>query len=588
MVFRSVLPDIEVPPTSLPAFVLEHAGAFGDKPALIDGPSGRTITYAQLGGMTRALGSGLASRGFGPGDVFAIFSPNVPEYAVAFHGVLAAGGANTTINSLASAEDIEKQLRATRARFLLTIPQFLDRALPAAGRPASRRSSCWAKLPKALRRSRHCSRRERRRSPSTSTAPRRSRRCRCRSGTTGFAKVVQLTHRNLVANVLQSDAAIEIRPDDVMIGVLPFFHIYGMTVLVNLALRKGATVVTMPRFDLDEFLRLMEEHRVTFACLVPPIVLALAKHPAVDKHDLSALERVMSGAAPLDASVCEAAAARLDCIVLQGYGLTETSPVMSAPTRDPSQGRPASSGFILPNTEIRVANLETGEDCAADEDGEIWIRGPQVMKGYLDDPEADAYTMPGDGWLRTGDIGHADADGYLYRGRPAEGAHQVPGLPGAARPSSRRCLVQHPAVADAAVIPSPDDTAGEVPKAFVVQARRRRGHGGRADVVGVGARPLLQEGAPRRVHRRDPAVAVRQDPAPRPGRARARCELGGVREQVEPPHVALHEVSGGYSNSRASSSVKPSLRQIAFDGGLSTDGYAYMKRCVRSARWPRR
>ena len=241
MVFRSVLPDIEIPSTSLPSFVLEHAAEFGDKPALIDGPSGRTITYAQLGGMTRALASGLASRGFGAGDVFAIFSPNVPEYAVAFHGVLTAGGTNTTINSLASAQDVENQLRATRARFLLTIPQFLDRALPAAQAAgveevfvlgeAVEGTSAFSSL------------------FATGAAPvdvdvdsaQAIAAMPMSSGTTGFAKVVQLTQRNLVANVVQSDAAIGIRPDDVMIGVLPFFHIYGMTVLVNLALRKGAT-----------------------------------------------------------------------------------------------------------------------------------------------------------------------------------------------------------------------------------------------------------------------------------------------------------------------------------------------------------
>ncbi|MGZ4148152.1 MAG: AMP-binding protein [Actinomycetota bacterium] len=468
MIFRSPLPDVEIPPTPLPAFVLEHATAFGDKPALIDGPSGRTITYTQLAAMTRALAAGLASRGFGPGDVVAIFSPNLPEYAVAFHGVVAAGGANTTINSLASAEDVERQLLATRARFLLTIPAFLDRAVPAAANAgvqevlvfgdavegASAFSSLFA--PDAEPPSVDVETAE-----AVAAMP-------MSSGTTGFAKVVQLTQRNLVANVLQADAAIDIRSDDVMIGVLPFFHIYGMTVLVNLALRKGATVVTMPRFDLDEFLRLMEEHRVTFACLVPPIVLALAKHPAVDKHDLSALQHVMSGAAPLDASVCEAAATRLHCVVVQGYGLTETSPVMSASTRDPAQSRLASSGPILPNTEIRVANLQTQEDCGADEDGEIWIRGPQVMKGYLDDPEANAYTLAGDGWLRTGDIGHVDADGYLY---VVDRLKELIKYRGFQVPPAEleALLVQHPAVADAAVIPSPDDVAGEVPKAFVVR-----------------------------------------------------------------------------------------------------------------------
>ena len=447
--------------------MLEHAAAFGDRAALIDGPTGRTISYAALGGMTSALAAGLASRGFGPGDVFALFSPNLPEYAVAFHGVVAAGGTNTTINSLASAEDVERQLRATRARFLLTVPPFLDRALPAAQAAgveevfvfgeAAEGTSAFATLPAADA------------APpvldvDTATAV---AAMPMSSGTTGFAKVVQLTQRNLVANVLQSDAAIDIHPDDVMIGVLPFFHIYGMTVLVNLALRKGATVVTMPRFDLDEFLRLLAEHRVTFACLVPPIVLALAKHPAVDKHDLSALRNVLSGAAPLDASVSAAVAERLGCSVLQGYGLTETAPVLSAPTRDPGQARPASTGMILPNTEVRIVDVESGEDRAAEDDGEIWVRGPQVMPGYLDDPEANAYTLREDGWLRTGDIGHVDEDGYLY---VVDRLKELIKYRGFQVPPAEleALLLQHPSVLDAAVVPTPDPTAGEVPKAFVV------------------------------------------------------------------------------------------------------------------------
>jgi acyl-CoA synthetase (AMP-forming)/AMP-acid ligase II len=270
-----------------------------------------------------------------------------------------------------------------------------------------------------------------------------------------------------VANVVQSDAAIDIRSDDVMIGVLPFFHIYGMTVLVNLALRKGATVVTMPRFDLDEFLRLLEEHRVTFACLVPPIVLALAKHPSVDNHDLSALRHVLSGAAPLDAAVGAAVTERLGCSVLQGYGLTETSPVLSAPTRNPEQARSASTGLILPNTEVRIVDPETGADRGVGEDGEIWGRGPQVMAGYLDDPEANAYTLRGDGWLRTGDIGHVDADGYLY---VVDRLKELIKYRGFQVPPAEleALLLQHPSVLDAAVIPAPDPTAGEIPKAFVV------------------------------------------------------------------------------------------------------------------------
>jgi len=467
--FGSVFPSIDVPDITLADFVLQRAEELGEKPALIDGPSGRTVTYAQLAAMTRSVAGGLAGRGFGPGDVFAIFSPNAPEYPAVFHGVAAAGGASTTINSLASTQDIADQLRATRARFLLTVTPFLDRALPAAeqagveevfvlGEPAEGTTPLAALLGDPAQ------------APSLDLDPAEAVVAMpMSSGTTGFAKVVQLTHRNLVANVIQSSAAIELNERDVMIGILPFFHVYGLTVLMNLALWRGTTVITMPKFELDEFLRLMQDRRVTYACLVPPIVLALAKHPAVSGFDLSSLEFVISGAAPLDARVGQMAAERLGCTVLQGYGLTETSPVLSAPVRDPGRGRPASVGLILPETEIRVVALEEGtDDPPAGEDGEIWARGPQVMRGYLDDPDSNAWIFPGDGWLRTGDIGHCDGDGYLYvvdrlKELIKYRGYQVPPA------ELEALLLQHPAVADAAVIPAPDPNAGEIPKAFVVK-----------------------------------------------------------------------------------------------------------------------
>ena len=470
VIARSPLPDVEVPDVPVARFVLERAAARGDKPALVDGPTGRTITYGELGTTARMLAAGLEARDFTPGDVFAIFAPNLPEYAAAFHGVAAAGGANTTINSLASVEDVASQLHATRARYLLTVEPFLDRALPAArkagvqevfllGSDAREGTTPFAELlgdPSGA--------------PELTLDPTEAVVAMpMSSGTTGFPKVVQLTHRNLVANTIQSSTAIDLTERDVMIGILPFFHIYGMTVLVNLALWRGATVVTMPRFELDAFLRLMQDHRVTYACLVPPIVLALAKHPDVDRFDLSALEFVISGAAPLDAGVGQAAAARLDCSVLQGSGITETSPVLSAPLRDPARANPASTGAILPNTEIRVVALEEGADePPVGVDGEIWARGPQVMKGYLDDPEANAWIFPGDGWLRTGDIGHVDEDGYLYvvdrlKELIKYRGYQVPPA------ELEALLLQHPGVADAAVVPAPDPNAGEVPKAFVVK-----------------------------------------------------------------------------------------------------------------------
>ncbi len=471
--FTGPFPDIEIPEISLPAFVLERAAELGDKPALIDGPTGRTLTYGQLAGAVRAVAAGLAARGLQPGQVVALFSPNIPEFAGAFHGVASAGGAVTTINSLSSTDEIASQLRATGARFLVTVGPFCDRALPAAHDAGVDEVFVMGEIPEgAVATSFAQLVADGAAALTDGTAPDLPTidpathvvAMPMSSGTTGFPKVVQLTHRNLVANVAQSSHAIEIRERDTLIGVLPFFHIYGMTVLVNLALWRGATVVTMPRFDLEGFLTLMEQHRVTFACLVPPIVLALAKHPAVDGHDLSSLEHIITGAAPLDGSIADAAAARLGCVVAQGYGLTETSPVLSAPTRDAERARPNTCGFILPNTEIGIVALEDGaDDPGVDEDGEIWARGPQVMPGYLDDPDANAWIFPGDGWLRTGDIGHVDADGYLsvvdrlkelikYRG------FQVPPA------ELEALLVQHPAVADAAVIPPPMRTPVRCPR----------------------------------------------------------------------------------------------------------------------------
>jgi acyl-CoA synthetase (AMP-forming)/AMP-acid ligase II len=472
VVARSSFQDVEIPDTTLDGLVLGAAARYGDKPALVDGPSGRSITFAELAVGARSLAAGLHGRGFGPGDAFAIFAPNLPEYAVAFHGVAAAGGAVTTINSLASVEDVASQLRATGARFLLTVEPFTDRALPAAARAGTETVFVLGAEPLPGTAPFDTLFGDPGEAPVPTVDPRTHVVAMpMSSGTTGFPKVVQLTHRNLVANTVQSSAAIALTDRDVMIGILPFFHIYGMTVLMSLALWRGATVVTMPRFELEPFLKLMQDHRVTYACLVPPIVLALAKHPDVDRFDLSALDFVISGAAPLDPGIGQAAAVRLGCQVQQGYGLTETSPVLSAPARDATLARPASTGLILPGTEIRVVALDEGEDePAVGEDGEIWARGPQVMAGYLDDPEANTWIFPGKGWLRTGDIGHVDADGYLY---VVDRLKELIKYRGFQVPPAEleALLLGHPGVADAAVVPAPDPTAGEIPKAFVVKAR---------------------------------------------------------------------------------------------------------------------
>jgi acyl-CoA synthetase (AMP-forming)/AMP-acid ligase II len=285
------------------------------------------------------------------------------------------------------------------------------------------------------------------------------------SGTTGLPKGVMLTHANLVANLAQIEAQLDFDEHEVFLACLPFFHIYGMQLMMNVGLRTGATVVTMPRFDLEQFLALTQEHRVTRLWTVPPMVLALARHPVVDEYDLTSVRSVLSGAAPLGAELAAEAGARIGIPVVQGYGMTELSPVSHAPLwHDP---RPATVGLLVANCEARVVDPESGVDLGVGEDGELWIRGPNVMKGYLNNPSATAATIDTDGWLHTGDIGHVDDDGYWHIVDRVKELIKVKGfqVPPA---ELEALLISHPAVADVAVIGIPDEEAGERPKAFIV------------------------------------------------------------------------------------------------------------------------
>jgi len=460
MIFRSPFPDVDVPDVTLTAFVFEQAGSRGDRPALIDGPTGETLTYAELVRQVRSLAAGLANRGVGRGDVVALCAPNAPVYAVVFHAVAALGAVVTTVNPAYTAEEMGFQLRNAGATLAIVAEPFAERAREAGaddllvlGDTAFEdllTAEPSAPLPDAA-------------DPGDLVALPYS------SGTTGLPKGVMLTHRNVVANLCQIRAVQTLGEDDIVVGVLPFFHIYGMTVIMNQALRTGATVVTMPRFDLDGFLAVLERHRVTKVHLVPPIILALAKHPSVEGRDLSSLKWINSGAAPLSAELAAACAERLGCLVVQGYGLTETSPVTHAVPVEREENRPGSIGPPIPSTECKVADLLDGRDLGPGEDGEVWIRGPQVMQGYLGDDEATANTLDDEGWLHTGDIGHADEDGWFYLVDRLKELIKVKGFQ-VAPAELEALLLEHPGVADAAVVGSPDEQAGEVPKAFVVPA----------------------------------------------------------------------------------------------------------------------
>ncbi len=475
MIFRGPFPQVDIPEVSLTSFVFQNAHARADKAALIDGPTGRVISYSELENSIARVATSLARRGFKKGEVFGILSPNVPEYAIIFHAVARLGGINSPVNPLYTEHEIGHQLKDAGARFLVTVPQYLEKAAAAAreagieelfvfdqagGEVNGDKTNGATPFSSLLDSDADV--------PEVTINPREDLvALPYSSGTTGLPKGVMLTHYNLVANMRQMDGLQYFTANDTLICVLPLFHIYGLVVVLNMGLQQGSTIVTLPRFELEPFLGLLQKHRVTLAHLVPPIVIALSKHPVVDDYDLSHLKTIFCGAAPLDEHLTRACMTRLDCDVRQGYGMTETSPVTHSSPADPELVKFGSVGVPAPNTECKIVDLETGAALGAKQEGEVCVRGPQVMKGYLNRPEATAATIDSEGWLHTGDIGYADADGHFFI---VDRAKELIKYKGFQVPPAEleALLLTHPCVADAAVIPCADDEAGEIPKAFVV------------------------------------------------------------------------------------------------------------------------
>lgn len=471
MIHHSPLPDVEIPELPLTEYVLAGGAGQPDKPALIDGPSGRVMTYGELEDAIRSLAGGLVAAGFGRGDVLALMAPNGPEYAVVFHGAAMAGGTTTTINPAYTQAEVHHQLADSGARILVTIAPLAAMSVRACAGTAVTEIfllgeageadeangampvgplSALSGAPLAAH---------------VPVGPDDVVVLPYSSGTTGLAKGVMLTHKNLVANIAQILGAVPLAPDERVMAVLPFFHIYGMQCMMNCGLRAGTTVVTLPRFDLEQFLRAHQDYRITWTFVAPPIVLALARSPLVDSFDLSQLRLVNSGAAPLKAELAAECSNRLGCEVVQGYGMTEMSPVSHL--TPPGSFKPGSVGVTAPCTQTRIVDPVTGADLGFGEEGEVWVRGPQVMLGYLNNPQATAATVDADQWMHTGDLGYMDTDGHLY---VVDRLKELIKYKGFQVPPAEleAVLLRHPDVADAAVIGLPDEEAGEIPVGYVV------------------------------------------------------------------------------------------------------------------------
>lgn len=471
--FRSEYADVPAVDLPIHEAVLGHAARFGELPALIDGTDGTTLGYGQLDRFHRRVASALADAGVRKGDVVALHSPNTVAFPVAFYAATRAGATVTTVHPQYTPEEFAGQLKDSAARWIVTVSPLLETARRAAelaggvreifvcDAASGHRSLADMLASKAPE-------------PQVAVDPAEDVAVLpYSSGTTGTPKGVMLTHRQIATNLAQLEQVMPAGPGDRILAVLPFFHIYGLTALMNVPLRLGATVVVLPRFDMETFLAAVQTHRVTALYAAPPIVLALAKHPLVDRYDLSSLEYVISAAAPLDAALAAACARRLGLPpVGQGYGMTELSPGTHVVPRDALSEAPRGTvGKLVGGTEMRILSLgEPRADLGPGAAGEILIRGPQVMKGYLGRPDATAEMIDQDGWLHTGDVGHVDADGWLFVVDRVKELIKYKGFQ-VAPAELEAILLTHPGIADAAVVGAHDDKGNEIPHAHVVRRR---------------------------------------------------------------------------------------------------------------------
>ncbi|GAB2291480.1 4-coumarate--CoA ligase 1, variant 2 [Dionaea muscipula] len=480
-IFRSKLPDIYIP-NHLPLhrYCFQNVAQFASRPALINGSNGDVYTYADVELASRKVAAGLHELGVRQGEVIMLLLQNCPEFAFAFLGASCIGAMSTTANPLCTPAEIQKQATASGAKVVITQAAFADKVLNKYGDhefngvkivvidgPVPEGCIHFSVLALA---DENCL-------PDVEIHPDDVVALPYSSGTTGLPKGVMLTHRSLITSVSQQvdgeNPNLYIHSEDVLLCVLPLFHIYSLNSVLLCALRIGAAILIMQKFEIKKLLELVSKYKVTIAPFVPPIVLAIAKSPDLDNYDLSSIRTIMSGAAPMGKDLEDTVRAKLPKAILgQGYGMTEAGPVLAmclAFAKEPMEVKSGSCGTVVRNAQLKIVDPETGASLPRNQPGEICIRGSQIMKGYLNDPVATRNTIDKDGWLHTGDVGYVDDDDQIFIVDRLKELIKYKGFQ-VAPAELEGMLINHPNISDAAVVAMKDEAAGEVPVAFVVRS----------------------------------------------------------------------------------------------------------------------
>lgn len=473
-----VAPELFRPSLDFPDIPYDHllrraAERYPERPAIIYHEI--VITYREVVSMVNSVANGLLRLGLGKGDHLCAFTTNRPEFPILLNAAATIGAVLSPINPSYKERELAYQLADAEAKAILVQRELLpllraelqEGKFPHLQHIIVTGERVPGDLPGAISFARLLRESSPQRPAPVQVGGDDVLALPYSSGTTGLPKGVMLSHRNLTVNHLQFLAASRISSSDATLIFLPLYHIYGV-LLTGSFLAAGATQVLMERFDLAQSLELSERHSISWFFAVPPILLALsATSTELLQQKLKTVKYIMSAAAPLPRELAQTIQDKLGVMVVQGYGLTESSPDTHLSPMDPVLDRPGSVGLLAHNTEQKVVDLETGErELPAGEEGEIIVRGPQVMLGYWKAPEETARALR-HGWLYTGDIGYVDTDDYLYIVDRKKEMIKYKAF-SIAPAELEAVLLEHAAVQDAAVIGVPDEQAGEAPKGFVV------------------------------------------------------------------------------------------------------------------------